>query len=68
MEARTVGSQFNVPVDKVDINAIGILVKSPALSSTSPITAKVAYGIAIPTVFAPSNILPIVSSEADSCR
>lgn len=25
-------------------------VKSPALSSTSPITAKVAYGIAIPTV------------------
>jgi hypothetical protein len=26
-------------------------VKSPALSSTSPMTAKVAYGIAIPTVF-----------------
>jgi hypothetical protein len=25
-------------------------VKSPALSSTSPVTAKVAYGVAIPTV------------------
>jgi hypothetical protein len=25
-------------------------VKSPALSSTKPITAKLAYGIAIPTV------------------
>jgi hypothetical protein len=25
-------------------------VESPALSSTSPVTAKVAYGIAIPTV------------------
>lgn len=25
-------------------------VKSPALSSTAPITAKIAYGIAIPTV------------------
>lgn len=29
-------------------------VKSPALSSTHPITAKVAYGIAIPTVRIPS--------------
>jgi hypothetical protein len=26
-------------------------VKSPALSSTAPITAKIAYGIAIPTVY-----------------
>lgn len=28
-------------------------VKSPALSSTDPITAKIAYGIAIPTVCLP---------------
>lgn len=32
-------------------------VKSPALSSTSPITAKVAYGIAIPTVRSKSDHL-----------
>jgi hypothetical protein len=33
-------------------------VKSPALSSTSPITAKIAYGIAIPTV---SDSRPVFS-------
>jgi hypothetical protein len=32
-------------------------VKSPALSSTAPITAKVAYGIAIPTVYLTSTKL-----------
>lgn len=34
-------------------------VKSPALSSTAPVTAKVAYGVAIPTVQFFSSLDPL---------
>ena len=40
-------------------------VQSPALSSTKPITAKVAYGIAIPTVRDPRQIILFRMKHAD---